>query len=82
MIISQKYQGVCMYADVYHSIFLTTRKITCFESFRIGEFYNQILRHYKGNLPAKFYNILIFTKIKQRRQNMLKISVLNSFKHT
>lgn len=53
MIISQKYQGVCMYADVYHSIFLTTRKITCFESFRIGEFYNQILRHYKGKWGYK-----------------------------
>ena len=53
MNISQKYQGVCMYADVYHSIFLTTRKIMCFESFRIGEFYNQTLRHYKGSQGYK-----------------------------
>lgn len=52
MNISQKYQGICMYADVYHSIFLTTRKIMCFESFRI-EFYNQTLRYYKGKQGYK-----------------------------
>ena len=57
MNISQKHQGVCMYTNVYHSIFLPTGKIMFFEISRIGEFYNQNLKTLWGEIRLRILKL-------------------------